>query len=159
MNYTWLQFSLKFRKESAARRLYFGRKFIDLGHFVDFSVIFSRDLLFFLTKIQRELYTLTQQLFWIDHAIKSFFALLGVRRTRWICQIRCIRPAREVGPHRPGGANWGIWFGNPPEVTYYPGNRSRTIISTSINYPTGVWRGKTPVGSVSQNPGANPRKK
>ena len=46
-----------------------------------------------------------------------------------------------------------IWFGNPPKVTYYPGNRSRTIISNSINYPTRVWRGKTPVGSVSQNPG------
>ena len=42
---------------------------------------------------------------------------------------------------------------------YYPGNRSRTIIHNTINYPKRVGHRKTSVGSVSQNPENQPPEK
>ena len=55
--------------------------------------------------------------------------------------------------YRRGGGGGRISIGMTPETRYRPGNRSRTIIHNTINYPKSVWHSKMSVGSVSQNPG------
>ena len=90
-----MQFSLEFRQLSAARGRWFAPRIVDVEHFGQFWWNICLDFVFFLTKFKRELQTLTHQVSRINHALKPFFRSLGVRQTRWMCQISggCLKPS------------------------------------------------------------------